>query len=320
MPGKAIVLMQLGGPDAPESIAPFLENLFSDPYTIPLPFWLKPFQRPLARMVATRRAPKVAGLYEHMGGSSPILANTQAQAHALASELAGRGESVRVLVAMRAWHPLTEAAVDAIAAEDLDEVVLLPLYPQESSATSGSSVARFKEVAAQRRLRAMVRVASPYFDEPAYLQAIAETIREALPRFDDPGRVAILFSAHSLPLVIVRSGDPYPAQIAATHEAVEGQLGMAGQTHLAFQSQTGGVKWLGPTVHEVVENIQRQGARDVLMVPLGFVSDHLETLYEMDVLYRQLVEGRGMRFERAASLGDRPTFIRALANVAQRSF
>ena len=319
-PGKAIVLLQLGGPDSTENIAPFLENMFSDRYIIPLPFWLRPFQGALARFVATHRAPRVAEFYAHMGGRSPIVGNTEAQARALEAELQRRGEAAEVHIAMRAWHPLTESAVARIEAQDPDEVVLLPLYPQDSSSTVGSSVARFVEVATERRLRAQVAVAPAYFDEPAYIEAIGETIAEGLARFERPERVTIMFSAHSLPMVIVRAGDPYPEQIAATRGAVEAHLGLKGRTCLAFQSQTGGVKWLGPKVHEVVEDLVARGVKDVLMVPLGFVSDHLETLYEMDVLYAKMMRERGIRFERAAALGDRPTFIRALADVVQRPF
>lgn len=317
MAGRAIVLLQLGGPDRPENIAPFLENLFSDPYTIPLPFWLKPFQGQLARFIATRRAPKVAGLYAHMGGASPILPNTQAQAVALEAELGRRCDPARVHIAMRAWHPLTEAAVEAIAAEGADEVLLLPLYPQESSTTVGSSVARFKEVASDRGLRARIEVAPAYFDHPAYVDAIVETIDDGLARFDGEA-ATLLFSAHSLPMAIVKAGDPYPRQIFATRDAVERRLDRAGETELAFQSQTGGVKWLGPTVHAVLERLAAEGRRNILMVPLGFVSDHLETLYEMDVLYAGHARSLGLRFERAAALGDRPSFIRALADVCQQ--
>ncbi|MBM3269061.1 MAG: ferrochelatase [Candidatus Sericytochromatia bacterium] len=315
---RAVVLLQLGGPDTPEAIEPFLANLFADPYTIPLPWWLKPFQPRLARVVAKRRAPLVADLYRHMGGASPILANTVAQARALEAELACRGASVPVHVAMRCWHPLTEHVVDNLLAARAREVTLLPLYPQESSATTGSAVARFEEVSRERGAPWEIRVARSYPVEPGYVAAIRETVHEALARFENPGQAVILFSAHSLPMVIVAAGDPYPEQIAATRAAVEAGLGLPNRTALSFQSQAGPVKWLGPTTHDAISALAGQGVRDLLLVPLGFVSEHLETLYEMDVLYGEHARSLGMRFERAAAPGTHPAFIGALADVVAR--
>lgn len=218
-----------------------------------------------------------------------------------------------VHIAMRAWHPLTEEVIDSLVREGATEAILLPLYPQYSGATSGSSLKHFHAVSVARKLGLTLKDVPPYFDHPLYVEALVDTIRSGLSRFSAPNDVHIVFSAHSLPLVMVDKGDPYPGQIAATRSLVEASLGHTGPLHLAYQSQTGAVPWLGPTVHEIFSRIPSGAA--VLMVPLGFVSDHLETLYEMDILYADLAEARGFDFQRAPSLGTHPTFIRALADM-----
>jgi ferrochelatase len=319
--GRAVVLLQLGGPDSLAAIEPFLANLLGDPYTVPLPWWLAPFQARLALFVARRRSAKVAELYKLIGGRSPILDHTRAQARALEAELAARGQPAAVHVAMRCWHPLTEETVDVLVAADAKDVVLLPLYPQESRATTTSAVARFEEVALDR-IAAFhpAKVAGPYPAEPGYIAATCATVRDALAKFAAPDRVTILFSAHSLPHAMVLGGDPYPAQIAVTRKAVEAALGLPNPTALGFQSQLGPVKWLGPSTHDEILRLAAAGCRELLLVPLGFVSEHLETLYEMDLLYGDQARALGMRFARAPALGTHPEFVRALADVVLRVF
>lgn len=319
-PNRAIVLLQLGGPNDPQSIEPFLRNLFSDPDTIPLPFWLKPLQPQLARLMARGRAPRVAKLYDQIGGSSPLLQNTTAQAFALEREMAGRGARMPVKIAMRCWHPFTEETMANLLAMGIEEVAVLPLYPQESQATTGSGWARMLAVVKNLRAPMALAFVRSYADHPGYIEASCDTIRQSLALFDQPGETCLVFAAHSLPMAMVEAGDPYPGQIKNSMGLILQLLDHPGHTRLAYQSQTGHIRWLGPTVRETLGALAARGIKNLILVPLGFVSEHLETLYEMDILYGDLARSLGMRFERSRALGTHPAFIKALGDLALAAF
>ncbi len=307
-----VVLLNMGGPESTAAVRPFLEELFSDPAILPLPAAIR---LPLARWIARMRASRVVPRYERIGGRSPLVEITRAQAGALARELRGGGGSWHVEPAMRYTPPRAAEALARLRERGAERLVVLPLYPQYSEATTGSSLRdleRALEAAGMAELpRAVVR---SWHDHPGYAGALAEAVREALEGLSDP---VVLFSAHSLPERAVRRGDPYLDHVKATVEAVRERLPPV-RWRLAFQSRTGPVRWIGPGVEETLAALAREGCGAVVVVPVSFVSDHIETLYEIDVEYRALAEGLGIRaFRRAPALNTRPSFIRALADLAR---
>jgi ferrochelatase len=329
----AIVLFQLGGPDSPEAIEPFLYNLFSDPDIIDFP--LSRIARPaLARLMASRRAKRVGGHYAKMGGKSPLRELTERQAKALETELRKTLEA-RVFIAMRYWRPLTEEAVKEILNGEFTQVILLPLYPQFSRTTTGSSLnewhRRFDPEAGKRRVP--VKVIREFYDHPVYLEAVVERIDEGLAKFsrgtfDQETRlgarkagegVHLVFSAHGVPLAVIEAGDHYQAQVEATVERVVRRGGWANPYRLCYQSRVGPGRWLGPMLDETLRGLAAAGARKVLIVPIAFVSDHVETLCEIDIEARALAGRLGYRqFEMMPALNDSPRFIQALADLVLR--
>jgi ferrochelatase len=311
-----VFLMQLGGPHDMAAIEPFLRNLLAD--VLPGPRWLR---RPLANRIAARRAPRVATSYEKIGGGSPLLPHTEAQAQALVHELSRRGVDAQVLIAMRYAPP---RAADALAAarqhaSDRDWVAL-PLYPQYSLATTASSFMELQELLTEPERAGLLQV-DAYPTEPGFLAAVAERVREALRRFPAGEPVEILFSAHSLPLSYVRKGDPYPEQIRQTVAGVAALLGGENSTHLAFQSRLGPVKWLTPSTVDKTRELAAAGAKNLLVVPVAFVSEHLETLFELDIELAELAQEAGIvRFERAATVGTHRHFMAALAELVTRAW
>lgn len=318
-PLTGVVLLNLGGPDTLDDVQPFLQNLFSDPEVIPLP---SPFRQLLAWWIAVRRAPTARGYYEKIGGGSPLRRYTEAQASALEKRLAEHG-AYKVVVAMRCWKPDTEDAVAELTAVRPQRLVLLPLYPQYSFATTRSSLDYFRTVWA-RRGRSGVPIVSidHWYDHPGYLGAMVERItetRRAMPIGDD-SPVHLVYSAHGLPMSLIRKGDPYQRQIEDHVRLLTARLpewaSAPERVSLGYQSRVGRAKWLEPTTESVLHKLGEQGVTRVLVVPLSFVSDHSETLYEIDIQYRQLATESGIKtFTRMASLNDSSTFIRALADL-----
>lgn len=307
----AVVLMNLGGPDSPNAVRPFLYNLFSDPTIIGLPTALRLL---LAWVIAARRNRTAQQIYAHLGGSSPLLANTRAQARALAEVL---GEGHRCFVAMRYWHPVTAAAVAAVQAWGADEIVLLPLYPQFSTTTTASSLAVWRQEAAARRLAVPTRAIRSYPTAPGFIAAVAGGI-EPLLETDRVAAVRVLFSAHGLPQKIVRAGDPYPQEVAATAAAVVAALGRSSlDWRVCYQSRVGPLAWLEPSIDDEL----RRAGRDevgVIVAPISFVSEHSETLVELDRDYRRLAEQYRVPFyRRAPTVGTEPRFIAALAELVR---
>lgn len=324
MPGAAlprigVVLFNLGGPDTLADVRPFLRNLFSDPEVIGLPF---PFRQALAWWIAARRAPIARGYYEQIGGGSPLRRLTAQQAAALEKALGARGE-YKVVVAMRYWAPFTEDAVAELTAYRPDRLVLLPLYPQYSYATTRSSLTHFQRVWAASGLPSVpIATIAQWHDHPGYLAAMAEQIVKTRARMPegDGSPVHLLYSAHGIPMSLIDEGDPYQRQIEEGVRLITARLPEWAReptrVHLAYQSRVGRKQWLEPAVEAMLDRLGHEGVRRLLVVPLSFVSDHSETLYEIDILYRDLAAKVGITgFARMASLNDSPTFVAALADL-----
>jgi ferrochelatase len=308
---RAVVLMNLGGPDSPEALRPFLRNLFSDRAIIDLPAVLR---LPLARLIASRRAVVARGIYEQLGGSSPLLGNTQAQARALEALL---GPGYRCFIAMRYWHPLTPEAVAAVKEWQPEEIILLPLYPQFSKTTTGSSLDAWINEARRQGLGGETRVIANYPEAPGFVAAMASSIASVFDPEKHQGKpLRLLFTAHGLPLRIVRAGDPYPREIERTAAALVNALGRAELDWVVcYQSRVGPLAWLGPSVEEELRRAGRDGV-GVVVAPISFVSEHSETLVELDRDYRRVAEACGVpAYYRAATVGTDPRFIAALADL-----
>jgi ferrochelatase len=307
-----VVLFQLGGPDTLEAIEPFLFNLFCDPDIIDFPF-ARIGRKPLAKLISSTRARKVQHHYATIGGGSPIRRFTEQQARALQIKLAESGLDARCFVAMRYWHPFTSQAIEQLRDAECDEVVLLPLYPQYSSSTTGSSINEWRRLF---REDIPVHRVGTFYRHELYLQALIEKVDEALARFADPARPEIVFSAHSVPLALIQKGDPYQQQIEETVELLMQRGGWTNGYRLCYQSKVGASKWLQPSLHKALREIATENGREVCVVPISFVSDHVETLGEIDHEARAEAAKLGIkRFEMMSGLNDSPTFIAALADL-----
>jgi protoporphyrin/coproporphyrin ferrochelatase len=307
-----VVLFQLGGPDSLEAIEPFLFNLFCDPDIIDFPF-ARIGRKPLAKLISSTRARKVQHHYATIGGGSPIRRFTEQQARALQRKLAESGLNARCFVAMRYWHPFTGEAIEQLRAARCDEVVLLPLYPHYSSTTTGSSLNEWRR---QFREALPVHCVEPFYRHELYLQALVEKIDETLARFADPERPEIVFSAHSVPVAVIEKGDPYQHQIEETTELLMQRGGWRNHHRLCYQSKVGASKWLQPSLHTALRELAAEENREVCVVPVSFVSDHVETLGEIDHEARAEAAKLGIeRFEMTSGLNDSPTFISALADL-----
>jgi len=308
-----VCLLYMGGPTSLEEVEPFLRELFSDRELIRLPGgrWL---QRPFAAMVSRLRAPKVRQRYDRIGGGSPLVRITQSQAHLLEQSLARHGDFV-VTVAMRYSQPRAEEAVADLVRRGIRRLVALPLYPHYSSATTGSSLNDLDR--ALQRLGAdapaeVLRVRD-FHDHPLYVQALAGTVRRGLEQLG--GEATVVFSAHSLPLRLVERGDPYRDQVERTVALVAQELGL-GSWQLGYQSRSGPVRWLEPNVLELLTRLGQAGTARLLVVPVSFVSDHIETLHEIDIEMRAHALAAGVReFARAPALNEDATFIEALTGI-----
>lgn len=315
-----IVLFQLGGPDSLEAVQPFLLNLFLDPDIIPMgPLGF--LRRPLAKLISSRRSVPVRGRYAEIGGRSPIGALTERQRCALIDALSRDIDPVAV-IAMRYWHPLTEQAVEALRkAGPLEEIVLLPLYPHFSYATTLSSLKEWRRVYGPPEGGPPQRTIGQFYDHPLYIQALAQRIGTVLRQFEDSSRIHLIFSAHGLPMSLVEKGDPYPTQIEATVRMVceEGrkQFPHWPQTHLlCYQSRVGPAKWLQPPLTGTIERLGKEGVKEMLVVPISFVTEHIETLHEINIEARAEAKKFGVEvFRMMPAVGDSPLFIAALKDL-----
>jgi ferrochelatase len=307
-----IVLFQLGGPDKLEAIEPFLFNLFCDPDIIDFPF-ARIGRKPLAKLISTTRARKVQHHYSVIGGGSPIRRFTEQQACALQADLREAGLDAHCFVAMRYWHPFTAEAIEQLRTADCDELVLLPLYPQYSSTTTGSSLNEWRRLFHDD---IPVRCIENFYRHELYLDALVERIEEALIRFRQPESVELVFSAHSVPLSVIEKGDPYQRQIEETVELLMQRGGWPNRYRLCYQSKVGASRWLQPSLRRTLCDLAAGHVQDVCVVPISFVSDHVETLGEIDHEARERARTLGIRqFEMTAGLNNSPTFIAALADL-----
>ncbi len=314
----AVVLFNLGGPDNLAAVRPFLFNLFHDPAIIAVP---QPLRWLLAKFIAARRAPVARQIYRQMGGRSPLRAETDRQAAALAASLTDDNDDANqflVTIAMRYWHPLSDEAARAVKAFAPDEIVLLPLYPQFSATTTGSSLRAWLGAAAAAGVTAPTHAVGCYPDHPALARAQAALIATAVAQLDAP--VRLLFSAHGLPKRRVERGDPYQWQVERTAAAVVAALGRADlEWVVCYQSRVGPLEWIGPATDDEIRRAGADGMA-VVVVPIAFVSEHSETLVELDIEYRELAEQSGVpNYVRVPALGDDATFIQGLASLVRQA-
>jgi len=309
-----VILLNLGGPETLADVEPFLVNLFSDREIIrlsPFPF----LQKFIARRIAAKRAPKSREAYRLIGGGSPLARITGEQGKALQAALLVEGRFV-VRMAMRYWQPGAEVALAEFSQAGIRRIVALTLYPHYSRATTGSSLdALHKAIAASGQDFELAEVRE-WPDQPEYIACLAQGIREGMAGFSGEP-VQLVYSAHSLPVSFIKEGDPYLDQIKRTIAAVEKSTGMNGR--LCFQSRSGPVEWLTPSTPEMLAQLAGEGVKNVLMMPISFVSDHVETLYEIDIQYRELAVSLGLRLERTASLNTSLDFIRGLSVLVSDS-
>lgn len=311
-----VVLFQLGGPDSLEAVEGFLYNLFCDPEIINF-MGAGLARRPLARWIASRRSKIVRSHYEEIGGKSPIVELTNRQARALAAAVDPEYDA-QVVVAMRYWHPLTEDAVKAIKGAKHEQLILLPLYPHYSFATTGSSLKEW-----QRHYRSdgvPMRVVNDFHEHPLYIAALVERINEALGKLARPEEVHLVFSAHGLPMSLVEQGDPYPKQIETTVRLVLEAGKWANSHTLCYQSRVGRQKWLEPSLVDAIAKLAKGETQRMLVIPISFVTEHIETLHEINIEARKEAEELGVKeFNMMHALDDSPTFIRALADLVEQA-
>jgi protoporphyrin/coproporphyrin ferrochelatase len=312
-----VLLLNLGGPDQLEDVRPFLFNLFSDPEIIRLPFpWL---QKPLAWLISTSRAKKSQENYKQIGGGSPLRRITEEQAQALQSSLQAKGQDAQVYIGMRYWYPFTEEAIARIKRDRIEKLVILPLYPQFSISTSGSSFrlleALWQEDPALHQVEHTV--ITSWYDRPGYLQAMAQLIAQELDKFPNPDEVHIFFSAHGVPVSYVEeAGDPYQREIEECTALIMQTLNRSNAHTLAYQSRVGPVEWLKPYTEDAIAELAATGVQNLLVVPISFVSEHIETLQEIDMEYREIAEEAGIHeFHRVPALNTHPVFIEDLADM-----
>ena len=312
-----VLLLNLGGPDKPEDVGPFLYNLFSDPEIIRLPFrWM---QKPLAWFIATRREKTSQINYQQIGGGSPLRRITEEQGAAIKAQLGELGQEVNIYVGMRYWHPYTEEAIAQITQDNLDKLVILPLYPQFSISTSGSSFRLLEQLWKENpKLQSLeYTVIDSWYKEPGYLQAMAELIVGELEKFPCPQDVHIFFSAHGVPKSYVEeAGDPYQQEIEECTDLIMQTLNRPNPHTLAYQSRVGPVEWLKPYTEDALNELGVKGVKDLIVVPISFVSEHIETLQEIDIEYREIAEEAGIHnFGRVPAPNTNPVFIKALSDL-----
>jgi ferrochelatase len=310
-----VLLLNMGGPEKQQEVRPFLYNLFSDRQIIRLGPAL--LQKPLAAMIARRRAPISMENYQKIGGGSPLTRITAEQAQALELSLADEGVFL-VRSCMRYWHPFADAVLQEMVDAGVSELVALPLYPHYCRATTGSSFSDLRQQNTKLGLNLPIREIRSWPAEPEYINALVARIREGLALFanNEQEAVQLVYSAHSLPKKFIEQGDPYVDEIKHTIAAIEKQLGRQGK--LCFQSRSGPVEWLEPSTPDMLKQLAEQGCKNILMVPIAFVSDHIETIYEIDMLYKDQAAELGMRLESSRGLNDDPQFIKALRSLVLR--
>ena len=312
-----IVLLNLGGPDSLDAVEPFLYNLFCDPDIIDFPGAFV-FRKGLARVISSRRSPMIRKQYEKIGGKSPLKEHTLKQASMLEEKLNEKFPA-KVYAAMRYWRPSTEETLDEIEKDGIKKVILLPLYPQYSKATTESSVKEWhKKLALRDGLEIETTLIESYYDFPPYIDAFVERVNETIARFpvDEQDKVHLVFSAHGTPMKLVRQGDPYSGHIKQTVDLIMQRGGYTQDSSLCYQSKVGPLKWLTPSTPDTIEKLAKNGVKHMVVIPVAFASDHLETLFELGIEYRHVATEAGVeRFEITTGLNDSPLFVDALTQL-----
>ena len=304
---KAVILFNLGGPDNLENVKPFLHNLFSDPAIIRAPKLIRKF---LAKFISSKRESTAQEIYSHIGGKSPILELTQAQAKALEDEL---GDGWKVFISMRYWHPMSDEVAKQVKEFAPDEIILLPLYPQYSTTTTDSSLLDWHRAAKNCGIDIKTRDICCYPTEPNFIQAHVDSLRSYVEGNPD---ARVLFSAHGLPEKVVKQGDPYPEQVKETSALVAGNLGIK-DWKVCYQSKVGPLPWLKPNTEDEIKLAGKEG-KDVILTPIAFVSEHSETLVELDIEFKEIAdEYKVKNYMRVPALGDHPAFIKCLAKLCE---
>ncbi|NJM96340.1 MAG: ferrochelatase [Phormidesmis sp. RL_2_1] len=316
-----VLLLNLGGPEKPEDVQPFLFNLFADPEIIRIPF--PALQKPLAWFISSRRAKTSQENYQQIGGGSPLRRITEAQGAALKSKLQSQGKDAEVFIGMRYWHPFTEEAVDRIKRENLEKLVVLPLYPQYSISTSGSSFRLLEQLWANDAALTPIdyTLIPSWYARPGYINAMAGLIRNELNKLPNPDSAHIFFSAHGVPVSYVEEfGDPYQREIEHCTDLIMQALGRPNEHTLAYQSRVGPIEWLQPYTEDAIQDLAQKGVSDLVVVPISFVSEHIETLQEIDIEYREVAEEAGIHgFHRVPALDTDETFIADLAAMVDEA-
>ena len=308
----AVILFNLGGPDKLENVEPFLFNLFNDPAILNLPFFIR---YPLAKLISKRRTPIAKNIYKEIGGSSPILKLTQDQANALEKSLNRnkKGFIYKVFISMRCWHPRAYETVENVKKFDPSEIVLLPLYPQYSAATSGSSISEWKEISKKKNLDVKTKTICCYPEDDKFIKAHSELIKEKINGLEN---YKLIFSAHGLPEKNIKNGDPYQWQVEQTVKYIVKNLNLNNLDWiLSYQSRVGPLKWIGPSTDDVIVENSKLGKK-IVVVPIAFVSEHSETLVELDIEYKELANKNGCKsYIRVPALGTNTDFINSLSNL-----
>jgi ferrochelatase len=309
----AVVLFNLGGPDSLEAVEPFLFNLFSDRDIFKIPFGQKLFAKIMSRL----RAPKVKEKYKHIGGKSPLNEWTELQRSMLHAELQKVFSGVEVYTAMRYWNPTIEEVNEKIAEIPFDKIALIPLYPHYSLTTTGSAFNEWRRN--YKGDTGRLTYVYDYFANLKYISALNERIDESIGRFPKEvrGDIQIVFSAHGIPESLVKKGDPYPKQITKTVECVMEARNYSHEYHLCFQSKVGPAKWLKPSTDEMITGLAAKRKRQLLIVPVSFVSDHIETSFELDIEYRIIADKADIEnYLVMKGLNDSTIFVAALKELA----
>lgn len=310
----AVVLFNLGGPERPEAVEPFLFNLFYDPAIISLPL---PLRWLVAKLISKRRGPVAREVYEHLGGGSPLRANTEVQALALSTNL-GVGGEYKCFIAMRYWHPRCFETVRAVAGYNPDQIVLLPLYPQFSSTTSGSSIKEWRREAEKVGLNVPIFPICCYPTNCGFVGAAADLISKGLSKLEGGSQPRVLFSAHGLPEKVVKNGDPYQHHVELSANSIVKALGVQGlDWRVCYQSRVGPLEWIKPYLEDELKIAGAEG-RPVILFPIAFVSEHSETLVELDIEYKQKAKAFGVpAFVRVPTVGTHEIFINGLADCVR---
>ena len=309
---KAIILFNLGGPDKLENVEPFLFNLFFDPAILNLPTF---FRYPLAKLIANRRAPTAKKIYEELGGSSPILQLTEEQASALESKLRKEDSSseYKCFIVMRCWHPRAENVVREVINYNPEEIILMPLYPQYSAATSGSSIKEWNDICKKNNFNVKTSTICCYPSDENFIQAHKELIMKKTKNLDN---FKLIFSAHGLPEKNIKKGDPYQWQVEQSVNKIVKSLDVKDLDWiLSYQSRVGPLKWIGPSTEEIIIENSKLG-KHIVLVPIAFVSEHSETLVELDIEYKELADKNGCKhYSRVPALGINESYIKAMSNL-----